>query len=79
MNKELHKSLCIGHSRAKKSKSIHYIIPAYNGYSISKYIFSILNIKLFYSINQFGTIFRHDDGEIFNLGQIDFFNVSAYI
>ena len=79
MTNELIKSLHTGYSRAKKSNSTHYIIPASNGYSISKHLFSILNIRIYYYIDPNGNIIKYDDGENFNIGSIDFLNVSAYI
>lgn len=79
MNNELYKSLSTAYFRTKKSKYNYYIIPASNGFSISKFVYSTVFTKLYYSINQEGIVFRHDDGQLYNLGPIDFINCSAYI
>lgn len=79
MNKELIKSLYTAYSRTKKHNIMQYIIPSSNGYSISNYSFSALNIKIFYSINSNGIINYHDDEKIFNMGPLDLINVSGYI
>lgn len=79
MNKELTKSLHSAFSRSKKHNTIQYIVPTYNSYTISKYSFSANGIRIFYSIDSNGIINKHDDEKIFNLGSIDFLNVSGYV
>lgn len=79
MNKELIKSLHSAYSRSKRHNTIEYIVPTHNSYTVSKYSFSANGIRMYYSINSKGIINRHDDERIFNLGSIDFINISGYV
>lgn len=78
MESELSRSLHTGYSRAKKSNIIHYIFPGKNGYAVCNGMFYSRDYRIYYYIYPSGNIAKYDDGEIFNMGNIDILNANDY-